>query len=148
VAEKLFDNIRRNIKDLPESIPYIPEADEEADLVISLNIISQLAAIPLDYLSRKSKAHSESEMDVWCDQIRQAHYDELKRLPCNICLIADHEFIRRDREENIIERGSTIGSLALKGPDKLWTWHIAPYGEERRNSSKELIVGAWDLRKE
>jgi hypothetical protein len=144
VAVELFEKISLGIGELPEGCPNIPSLDEKTGLVISLNIMSQLAAIPAEYLSKNMTTRDEPVIDKWCEKIRHAHHAALTELGCVVCLIADYEFIRRDNAGVIIGQGSTVGNLALPAPDRTWTWHIEPYGEERRNSSKELIIGAWN----
>jgi hypothetical protein len=66
-------------------------------------------------------------------------------MPCDVCLVADHEFVKRDQEGCIVSRGSTVSGLVLPEPDASWTWNIVPMGEKRQYLSKELYVGAWHL---
>jgi uncharacterized UPF0146 family protein len=145
VAEKLFHNIGQGDYGLPESVPCIPEIDEKTSLVISLNIVSQLSAIPVDYVMKNTNMHDEAALQAWCDQIRGAHFAALQALSCDVCLIADYEFTRRDAKGKIIESGSTVGNLSFPEPDRSWTWYIAPCGEEAKGCSKELHVGAWHI---
>jgi hypothetical protein len=145
VSEKLFENVKRGIKELPLSVPFIPELDSRAGLVISLNIMSQLSAIPHDYVLKKNFVLDEDAIEKWCDQICEAHYSALKELPYDVCLIADYEFARKDKEGKIVENGSTIGAISLPKPDSSWIWEIAPIGEES-SLSKELLVGAWRMK--
>lgn len=147
VAEKLFNNIDQGDYELPESVPCIPEIDEKTSLVVSLNIVSQLSAIPVDYVLKNTKIHDEAALQAWCDQIRGAHFAALQALSCDVCLIADYEFIRRDSSGKMIESGSTVGNLSFPEPARSWTWHIEPCGMEAKGLSKELHVAAWHLRK-
>ena len=63
-----------------------------------------------------------------------------------VCLIADHEFVKRDQEGRIVSQGSTIAGLTLPEPKASWTWNIVPLGEKDRFLSKELEVGVWQMR--
>ena len=146
VAEKLFTSIQQGRNELPLSTPTIPELDEHTSLVISLNILSQLAAVPQDYVQKKRPEIRQEQLDVWCDQIREAHYQQLKTLSCDVCLIADHEYVYKDKTGNVIEQGATVGKVVLSKPDTSWWWEIAPFGEASKEYSKELFVGAWYLR--
>ncbi len=146
IAEALYDDIAYGRYELPELKPVIPETDDRTSLVISLNILSQLSAIPVEYVQKKTSKHDDSVLQAWCDRIREAHLAALRELSCDVCLIADYEYVRRDSNGKIIESGSTVGNLKLTSPDWSWTWHIAPRGEETRGRSKELLVGAWHLR--
>lgn len=143
IAEPLYHHRKDWRCGPPESRPLIPEFDEKTGLVISLNLLSQLALVPTDYLRKRNPACTEHELEAWGDRIRRAHIDALTSLKCPVCLISDYQVIYRDRSGNIAEKGSTIGSLSLPVPHQVWTWQIAPRGEERRDGSKELIVGAW-----
>lgn len=145
VAERLFETIRQGRSELPLSEPSIPELDASTSLVISLNILSQLAAVPQDYVQNKRPEISQEQLDVWCDQIREAHYKQLTTLPCDVCLIADHEYVYKDKTGAVIEQGSTVGKVLLPKPDTSWWWEIAPFGEASKEYSKELFVGAWYL---
>lgn len=146
IAEKLFLNMQKGLTDLPVGAPSFPGVEEDTGLVISLNILSQLAAIPLDYVMKKIAELDKEAVDRWCDQIREAHFAALKGLSCDVCLVADYEFARKDKEGNIIETGSTVGGLSLPETDASWNWEIAPLGEESKNMSKELHVGAWHMK--
>jgi hypothetical protein len=146
VAEKLFWNVQQGRNELPSSKPTIPEIDANTGLVISLNILSQLCTIPQDYVQKKMPDHDEWTIAEWCDQIREAHYHALKALLCDVCLIADHEYIYKDKKGDVSEQGSTVGGLSFSEPDMSWWWEIAPLGTMSRHSSKELHVGAWYIR--
>jgi hypothetical protein len=54
--------------------------------------------------------------------------------------------LRKDKDGNIVGTGPTIGSLLLPKPDIPWNGEIALLGEESKNISKELHVGAWHLK--
>jgi len=146
VAEKLYWNVQQGQNELPLSEPSIPEADPNTSLVISLNILSQLSTIPQDYVRKKLPEHDEETIAAWCDQIHEAHYQALRALSSEVCLIADHEYVYKNKERNVIEQGSTVGRVILPEPDASWWWEIAPLGSASRHSSKELHVGAWHLR--
>ena len=142
-AEKLHANILQSISDLPESRPNVPAIDQDTNLVISLNILSQLWVMPRAYTLKMLPRIDEELIDDWCKQLVEQHYAWLRSLPCAVGLVADHEFVKRDQQGRVVSRGSTIFSLVLPEPDEAWTWNIAPIREERRYFSKELIVGAW-----
>lgn len=146
MSEKLYNNIRQGIRVLPEAAPRFSEIDENTGLVVSLNLLSQLWVIPRAYALKKLPRIDEEQVDNWCRQIVESHYASLLSMPCTVCLIADYEFIKRDREGRIVSQGSTISGLALPGPDAGWTWNIVPMGKDRQYLSKELNVGAWHLR--
>jgi len=143
MAQKLYENIQHGRSDLPEAAPMIPEIDDATGFVVSLNILSQLWVMPRAYALKMLRGLDDEQMDDWCLQIVAAHYAFLRSLRCRVCLIADHEFIKRDSSGRIVSRGSTVRGLKLLEPEVSWTWNIAPRGEEQRHLSNELIVGAW-----
>lgn len=146
MAQKLYENIRSGHRELPQAASAVPDIDINTGLVVSLNILSQLWVMPRAY-ARKSLRHlDEQEVDDWCEQIVRSHYAFLQSLACPVCLIADHEFIKRDQEGRIVSQGSTIAGLALPEPETCWTWDIVPLGEKDRFVSKELKVGVWQMR--
>lgn len=146
IAEGFHKNINRGLRELPESVPAVPQIGERTDLVVSLNILSQLWVVPRAYALKKLPHCDEEQLDDWCRQIVESHYAFLTSLTCPACLIADHEFVKRVRGGNIVSRGSTLMGLPLPESDASWTWNIVPIGEEGQYLSKELIVGAWHLR--
>ena len=145
LAERLYDSVQHGISELPQSSPKMPETVMNAGLAVSLNILSQLWVIPRAYALKKIPNIDAERIDDWCGQMVRSHYDLLSALACDVCLVADHEFVKRDREGKVISRGSTVAGFNLPAPDASWTWEIAP-AEERQPFSKELIVGAWHPR--
>jgi hypothetical protein len=99
--------------------------------------------VPRAYALRKRGSYAEDHLDGWCRQIVESHYDFLRSMTCDTCLIADHEFVTRDRAGRIIGKSSTLYGQALPEPDVSWTWSIVPPGEGSQYFSKELNVGAW-----
>jgi hypothetical protein len=145
MAQRLYENVRAGISDFPTAAPSVPDIDESAGLVVSLNILSQLWVIPRAYALRKPRNLDEEDVDDWCNQIVRSHYAFLQSLACPVCLIADHEFVKRDQEGRIVNQGSTIAGLSLPEPEVTWTWDIVPLGEKDRFFSKELRVGVWQM---
>ncbi len=146
MAKKLYENIRSGNPELPVAVPAVPEIGRETSLVVSLNILSQLWVIPRAYALKKLRGLEEEIVDDWCDQITRSHHAFLQQLTCPVCLIGDHEFVKRDKEGKIVTQGSTVTGLALPEPETSWTWNIVPLEEKDRFFSKELTVGVWQLR--
>jgi hypothetical protein len=146
VSELLYQNGQSNISELPEPASSLPGACHDAGLVISLNILSQLWVVPRAYASQRMRGLDEYAVDEWCSRIVASHYAALSSLSCDVCLVADHGFVKRDKKGGVISQGSTVYGLALPEPDASWTWNIAPIEKTSREFSKELIVGAWHIR--
>jgi hypothetical protein len=145
IAERLYANRLQGINELPKVVPAPSEFDKDAGLIISLNILSQLWVVPRTFASTQRPALSHDLVEDWCRQIVESHYASLASMSCDVCLVADHEFIKRDKGGSIISRASTLYDLRLPDPDASWTWNIVPAGNDGRSSSKELNVGAWHM---
>jgi hypothetical protein len=146
IAEALYRNVISSRYELPYAEPVIPEIGKDTGLVISLNILSQLAVIPRAYALKKIPGITKDSAGGWCRKIIEAHYAFLASLSSNVCLVADCQYTKRDRAGGIAAQGSTVYGMPLPEPDDSWVWNIAPIGEEPGNLSKELTVGAWNLR--
>ena len=145
IAERLYTNRQQGIHELPKVISAHSAIDKNAGLIISLNILSQLWVIPRTYAANQRPGLPHDQVEEWCRQIVESHYAFLRSLSCDVCLVADHEFVKRDHGGSIISRASTVYNLVLPEPDASWTWNIVPAGRDGRSSSKELNVGAWHM---
>jgi hypothetical protein len=143
LAEQLYHARTRGLLRLPDVIT--PAVDDDADLVVSPNILSQLWVVPRAFVGQQMRGLDPGQVDEWCAKIVEAHYAWLRSLPCEVCLVADHEAVKRDRNGDVVSRMSTVYDLELPEPAATWTWDIAPLGRENPHASKELIVGAWYL---
>lgn len=146
VAETLCRSARQGFADLPEPAPAPPECVRRADLVVSLNLLSQLWVMPRAHALRHLNDLDEEQLDAWCGRIVAAHQAMLQSLDHSVCLIADHTCVERDVTGRIKHTSSTVCDLPLPEPDAAWTWNLAPIGEGDRALSTELLVGAWRLR--
>ncbi len=142
VAERLYNSEQDH---LPEPAPATPEIDENTGLVVSLNILSQLWVVPRTYAVRHLRGVTDDQVEDWCRRIVESHYVSLRSMPCDVCLIADFEFVKFDGEGQVISRASSIYDVALPEADTSWTWDIVPIGKGSPYLSKELIVGAWHV---
>lgn len=142
-AERLYRNGLNTVSGLPEPEPSLPAACGGASMVVSLNILSQLWVVPRAYASQRFQGLDAYAVDEWCGRTVASHYQALRSLSTDVCLVADHAFVKRDATGEVVSRGSTVYGLELPVPDASWTWNIAPFDKVSRTFSKELIVGAW-----
>jgi hypothetical protein len=145
IAERLYTNRQQNIHELPKAVPDPSRVDKNTGLIVSLNILSQLWVIPRTYAAKQRPSFPHDQVEDWCRQIVEAHYASIASMACDVCLVADHEVVKRKYDGSIISRASTIYDLVLPEPDASWTWNIVPAGKDGRSSSKELNVGAWHM---
>jgi hypothetical protein len=143
IAARLFEDINNGRPVLPEPATADVRFGTNPSLVISLNILSQLPVLPRRYAKKHMPGLEEDDLEAWCRRIIATHYTALRALSCDVCLIADHGYTKRDRQGAVIEAGSTIHGFELPAPASGWTWPVAPLGEESQQYAKELQVGVW-----
>jgi len=158
IAERLYQAVREKKARawqkeggkvcLPESVPGLPVGAGTAGLVVSLNILSQLAFVPKKYAANHLHDLDNELLNTWCRSMVELHYEWLKTLAGDVCLVSDFRYINKDRKGMIMEQGSTIEGIDLPVPDAVWAWDIAPLGELSRSYSRELVVGAWQVHTE
>lgn len=147
---KEFDFVNRDvsglIKPLYESVktgtrvkadpPW--ELIKTPDLIISLNLLSQLAMKLIEYAE-----HQGEDLGIlFADNVLKAHVDWLKNQNTRVLLISD---IYREYRVGgkIVETVASLPDLNLNEPDQRWYWDIAPKGEADKEISIRHKVGAW-----
>ncbi|WP_439514678.1 hypothetical protein [Oceanibaculum nanhaiense] len=110
----------------PPAPPDLP-AVCEADLVISLNLMSQLAYVPVSQLELLGQ--TEEQTDAFAAGLVRAHLGWLRRQPGRVCLITDIRRIVLDPQGGVIGEIDPLYGLALPEGGTEWNWNIAPIGE-------------------
>ncbi|MDM7946139.1 MAG: hypothetical protein QUV20_07370 [Oceanibaculum nanhaiense] len=110
----------------PPAPPDLP-AVCEADLVISLNLMSQLAYVPVSQLELLGQ--TEEQGDAFAGALVRAHLDWLRRLPGRVCLVTDVKRIVLDPQGGVIGEIDPLYGLSLPEGGTEWNWNIAPIGE-------------------
>lgn len=116
-------------------------ADPRLDLVVSLNVLSQLPLLPVahavDHLD-----YSDARAISLGRRIVQAHLRALAGTDANVCLVTDvlAEHHRRDGALSSLE-DLLYGTELPEGGDA-WSWDLAPPGEVGRGLIRHL-VRAW-----
>lgn len=131
--------------ELPKTLSFLPKACDDAGMVVSLNMLSQIAMVPREYAVRNLRRQTSERIDAWCRDLVEAHYAALRSLSGRVCMVSDFWYLKRDQHGVIIEEGSTIEGMVLPNPDETWLWDVAPPGELSRTYCRELRVGAWDF---
>ena len=110
------------------------------DLIISLNLLSQLTMKLVDYAD-----HYGEDLGIqFSDNALKAHVSWLKKQATKKLLISD---ITRDyfQGRSLLETVSALPKLDLHDPTETWVWDIAPKGEADQKISIKHNVGAWCL---
>jgi hypothetical protein len=124
----------------PSKPPQIDEiSSQKPDLIISLNILSQLAIQFEELAYKKSPELDFSHHEL---ALMEQHINWLKNQACPVLLVADIERQTFDGEQiKNIEHIAIIGQLGE--PMKTWNWDISPKGEAHKTLSWRHKVGVW-----
>jgi hypothetical protein len=125
---------------LPVSRPTMFLDDADVDLVISLNILSQLPIIPCRYLRRWNQ-FNEHAIERFRRQLTQAHVDYLQLFRGRVCLIADLAFLTVDAEERVIKEVDALREISLPCLGEEWIWRLAPREKRRKTGSYHRVRG-------
>ena len=142
LAEPLYQSVANGKFNIETFTPeWIPE--QKPDLIISLNILSQLPMTLVSYAKAKQIALPENfELNI-----RKCHIHWLKKAGHKNLLITD---IKRNyfHKGELIQSDSALvdGDYELFGtPQEQWIWNIAPVGETEKDIGIEHQVGVWRL---
>lgn len=107
--------------------------DGAIDLVVSLNVASQLPVIPLAALEKRGVP--EEEVDAIGRRLVEAHLDWLDRFDARTCLLMDAEKRVYSRDGTLVDAISAVRGAVVPEHDESWDWHVAPLDEEIRGYS-------------
>lgn len=113
------------------------------DCVISVNLLSQLPLLPMEYLRRNGVSRSAAEQ--FGRGIIQAHLRGLSALGCPAGLLTDATRIWRSRTGEVVMRESAVLDVPLPPGEREWSWPLAPRGEIDPEAGLEVRVQAWRL---
>jgi hypothetical protein len=128
-----------------QASPSLP-ADLAAgcDLVVSVNLASQLGSLPAKWLAKGRPRDDDFPL-----HLRRAaalrHLEWLQGLPGVRLLIGDRAMVVRGLDESEVEREVILGEGDLESPSDSWVWRFAPAPEWDRHHHLELEVGAYVL---
>lgn len=139
------------LKDLNELRAYLKEiSDKElfhfkADLIVSSNILSQLALLPMSAIERKIKKNLElSEKDEISTTVTEMHLKNLKNCEGKKLIYCDRKVIYKDPQGEVIYEGHYPVSFAGFKKVKEWMWLLAPLKEASSKYSIEMKVEAYE----
>lgn len=103
--------------------------DASVDLVVSLNIISQLPTLPGHFLEDQAGG-DEEKADRIGRALVEAHVRYLGRFAGVVCVIGDLERVILAADGSKIDTISALRGAKLPWSGRTWLWDIAPLGEE------------------
>ncbi|KQK29639.1 hypothetical protein ARD30_16870 [Bosea thiooxidans] len=117
-------------------------ADPAIDLVVSANLLSQLAWPIEDWLADNPDEAAALPIDLPARCIAW-HLADLRRFRGRVVLLSDVEMVERDRAGTVTDQLDLMRGVALPAPDESWDWPVAPFGEEAADRENIHRVGAW-----
>lgn len=130
---------------LPAPQPYPPLRQAGVDLVVSLNMLSQLGVLPGEWIERRLGLAAAEQAAAFSAGLARKHLDDLMQCPATVCLIADVECRYLDRHGTVLDRQESVAGLALPPPADEWMWPIAPAPEsDPAISEVRRVIVAYD----
>jgi len=111
----------------PQPFPLLQRGD--IDLVVSLNLLSQLGVLPVEWIERRAGPPGPAMAEAYAADLTRAHLADLARCTARVCLVADVEWWRQDRDGTVVERASSIYEVPAPAAADEWVWAIAPAPE-------------------
>ncbi len=119
-----------------------PQLPGPADLMVSVNLASQLALAPATWLARRGPRGPEF-VDA-CERVAcHRHVSWFLAQPGVRCLIADQARLALHPDGSLAEREDLMADLFLGDPDQTWSWALAPIPEWDANLHLHHEVGCW-----
>jgi hypothetical protein len=134
VREQTFFNKLRS----PESIKipdYIPANDP--GLVISLNILTQLESLIIEYLSEKTKIGRE-DLRKMRSEIQGKHLAFLQKYPSVLISDVEEVFTARNGDTNVVP--TLLARLPEGNNMEEWSWGFDLKGSDFNNSTSRMKV--------
>ncbi len=121
--------------------------DSEIDLVVSVNIMSQLPIMPQLYLERTC-GFKESDFRGFNSSMVQQHLEYLRKFNASVLLITDVHRHLLDATGKIVDTENVIEHISLPKQRHEWKWDIAPRPEEYREWDVVHVVQSIPLREQ
>ena len=101
---------------------------EPFDLVVSLNVLSQLPVVPNGYMSRRIRSLTDAQIGEFSRALVTNHLDWLCSFPGTACLVTDIERLCYD-ECGLASREGSLWGVELPEGGREWLWDLAPRPE-------------------
>ena len=114
---------------------YIP--DDDPGMVVSLNILTQLESLLIDFIKKRTKIN-DREATLLRTEIQKKHIDFLTRY--NSVLITDYAEVITDRSGSIKTIPTLLTDLPPHRVSEEWTWNFDQTGADLYNSRSQFKV--------
>ncbi len=112
---------------VPRSLDMIHAPD--VDLVVSLNLLSQLGVLPSEWIEKRAGPAGHASAEALSAALTRTHLDDLARCAGRVCLIGDVEWWRASADGTVAERSSSIDGIEAPTALAEWIWPMAPAPE-------------------
>lgn len=137
-AALTLSRLGKDERDPPE-VAALPALAPDTDLVISANLLSQLAEIPLAWMTAKT-AIPEVSRNAFARRLVRRHLDWLSMLECPVCLITDIERFYVKPDGTRLDAWDTLHGEAVPAGGETWLWDLAPAGESHPELAIQMTV--------
>lgn len=153
---RIYDNIELLEHDVTESLEAVFKGQQDIaapsygldrpqiDLVISLNLLTQLPLLPVKWLQSRYQ-YSDRQADELGQQLMESHLQYLQKLKQQngavVCLIADRWVQRLDCEGQLIKEFDPWWEVPKPEAQHEWDWQVMPIGEVSRHYRQLHRVG-------
>ena len=120
--------------------------NDQYDLVISANLLSQLAYHLQAFLEKKARPKlNQVELENFCNQVTLDHYNYLKKFSSPVILITDIETQLQDIDGRVVQTETPYINFAFPAASEEWWWNVAPIPEYKKELSIKMKVAAFIL---
>jgi len=133
--------------DLPPPTYFID--DPTVDWVASVNLLSQLPLLPLDWLRKRFPEIDEATLENWGTRLMRQHLNYLATFPAPACMLADIEQTTYAQNGDVTEHADFAEKLGFDHQALAkWRWDIAPPGEIAPGIGRFHCVAALTVNRE
>ena len=120
--------------------------DRAVDYVASVNILSQLPTMLVDYIIKKNGKFDPEELEAFSQALLRNHLAWLGRFKGVVSLCTDLKRSYLDAAGTLIEEVDSLFGLKLPYAGRTWVWDIAPIPElDPAYSRENLVLGVLDI---
>lgn len=119
--------------------------DETIDLVVSLNLITQLPLLPIRWLKQKFRI-SDPQADQLGQGLIKAHLDYLQRFNARVCLIADRVDQEFNRQGEKTDEFDPWWDVKPPEASRTWQWEVVSLRESgalKQRQVNDVGVSYW-----